>query len=348
MASPGDSQNVSTDLPPTPLSMQQMKAIVAGELADSKKLVELTKVSSATQLPHTTSQTKLIAEEIKSATKRLWGAISENWKIMYTALTKGTPTDRSKALDLCHFFAGAELTPHIDFEFTVGEINRVYFEKASHLVELYISPKLQEKNVHIMNYVVKQAPKLDNLQVVKYRAYNKSDALIEAIDYETFSAKYTDFGCQHFNGIGPHNNPLINIVIYVKKQIADKILKQREVTFVDDAGKSTKLMKWLPYEFNVVDLFLLNIIGEYNLIHRTGYIEFLPEGDPLIASGSVFTELADLKGVYDILEDQSCCNTCNRYSYTLSLMRCSRCHDTKYCCKTCQTIDYKVHKQFCG
>jgi hypothetical protein len=81
-------------------------------------------------------------------------------------------------------------------------------------------------------------------------------------------------------------------------------------------------------------------------------VEFLPEGDPLIAEGSIFTELSDLRGKITLLEkmtgdDILICNTCDRKQYQAKLLVCSKCKQTKYCCKTCQKIDYPTHKKFC-
>ncbi len=111
-----------------------------------------------------------------------------------------------------------------------------------------------------------------------------------------------------------------------------------------------KMLKWLPTKTNVVDILLVNIIGEYNLIHRTGYIEFLPEGDALIAAGSLFTELSDLQGAYTILDktmNTQICQVCTRRDYQIHLMQCSKCKKTKYCCRECQVIDYPTHKKLC-
>jgi len=289
-----------------------------------------------------------ITAEIKEAVSSLWQEVVLNWTYIYNLLNSSSHIERNKMLELFYRLSGELITKYIDYEFTIGEVNRVYFPEANKLVELYISPKLLLKNVSIMEYVVSKAPNLPNLQIIKYRTYNIKDELISSIEYKNITTNYDDFGCQYFNGINDKKEALLNLVIYVKNPLAEQILKKREVTFIDDSKTETKLLKWLPTETNAIDLFLLNMIGEYNLIHRTGYIEFLPEGDPLITPGSVFTELSDLKGAYELLNTNSKCHVCNRYTWQKPMLHCSKCKDTIYCGQVCQKIDFHNHKLFCS
>ncbi len=293
---------------------------------------------------------KLTTEEITKHAVAFWASVDRQWSTLYKAITQGTDNDRQRVLQLLHYFAGP-LTDHIDFEITLGEVNRVMFDASKAIVELYVSPRLLLTNVPIMEAIILHQKRIDNLQVFKYRSYNVKDPLIANIEYENVTFEYTDFGCQHFSGVSEDKQPIINIVIYVRKTAADKLLTQKEVIFVGADKSETKMLKWLPTKTNVVDVLLTNIIGEYNLIHRTGYIEFLPESDPLITSGSVFTELADLRGAYAVLDKATytlACVVCNRKSYQIPLQTCSKCKKVKYCCKTCQIIDHPKHKSMCG
>jgi hypothetical protein len=287
--------------------------------------------------------------DIEKHTKSFWLSFIRQWDVLYEALTVGIDSDRDKVLQLMSYFAGP-LSHYLDFEITVGEVNRIFFEKTTSLVEIYVSPKMIRANVPIMESLVAAAPKLKNLHIIKYRSYNIKDPNIYTVEYQDVTYSYYDFGCQYFNGIDENKKPLINIVIYVKKAAAESLLTQKEVTFILADKTEKKMVKWMPTKTNVIDVLLINIIGEYNYIHRTGYIEFLPEGDPLIAPGSIFTELSDLRNVYVIFDktaDTQTCQICARRDYQISLSRCSRCKKTKYCCVECQLIDYSVHKQMC-
>ncbi len=278
-----------------------------------------------------------------------WKSLERQWMTIYEAIVSGTDGDRQRVLQLLHYFAGP-LTDFVDFEITLGELNRVEFPQVKALVELYISPKLLIANIPIVDALLNAKIKIPNLQVFKYRSYNTKDPLIATIEYEDHKFAYTDFGCQHFAGMSENKEPLVNIVIYVRKEAAAKLLTQKEVTFILADKSEQKMMKWLPTKTNVVDVLLVNIIGEYNLVHRTGYIEFLPEGDPLIAGGSIFTELSDLRGAYSILDKSmgiQSCVVCNRKSYQCTLPTCAKCKKTRYCCKQCQLIDFPLHKQLC-
>lgn len=177
-----------------------------------------------------------------------------------------------------------------------------------------------------------------------------------------YTARYTDLGYQSSVGYDDETKlPVLNLAIYVKKQLADRILAKRTVTFrdprstLDNPIPDIKMDKWLPTKSTAVDVLLMNVLGEFNLIHRIGYIEFLPEGDPLIASGSVFSELADLRNDILSLEKSinyttaavSMCKYCNRHSLQCGMLRCTRCKSATYCSVMCQKGDFSQHKKIC-
>lgn len=325
---------------------------------------------------------KLSAEEIKNHSVAFWVSLERQWDTIHKAILEGTDGDRQRVLHLLHYFAGP-LTDYIDFEITIGEYNRVVFDASKDAVELYVSPRLLVANVPIMESIITHQVKIKNLEVFKYRSYNSKDPIIATIEYpgqpssspaanpadtladnlessspaanadslcDTQNFEYTDFGCQHFMGISETKTQIINIVIYVKARAAKNLLTQKEITFIGADKQETKLLKWLPTKTNVIDILLVNIIGEYNLVHRTGYIEFLPEADPMIAAGSVFTELSDLRGAYSVLDKSSnilACSVCNRQSYQTPIKACSICKKVKYCGVGCQRLDYNKHKILC-
>lgn len=293
-------------------------------------------------------------EQIADLVGNFLALLQSNWPIMLSALTKGTPSDRDRTLQLLEFFAGEELFKHVDFELTVGELNRVYYDRAKDLVELYVSPRLRKENLPYVDAIYDRyhaMRPLEGLTVYKYRSFHKSNELIEDIQYADHTVRYLDIGCQSNITADSLRSPTLSLVIYVKKPIADKILQKKPVTFVMPDGSHQVLDKWLPADHSAIDILLLNAIGEYNLMHHVSYIDFLPEGDPLIASSSVFTELGDLRQAIaqlDKLYNYSKCATCDRRSFQCKLLTCVKCKSTIYCSKVCQTIDYKTHKQMCN
>jgi len=314
----------------------------------STKSTKATKVAGP---PDTTADVVDVSYHINA----FWLSLTRQWEIIYKALTEGTDSDRSRVLDLLNFFAGP-LTNNVSFEITVGEINRIAFPSSGQMIELYISVNLLKSNVPIMEEFYAKRMPCKNLTVFKYRSYNVKDPILTMIEYPDCKYTYDDFGCQSFHTLDKSERtvrPIINLVIYVKKDAAATLLEKKNVTFHDPDRKDAKpieLEKWLPVKTNVIDLLLCNIIGEYHLVHSVGYIEFLPEGDPLIAAGSVFTELSDLRGDFAILDKHrgmQSCATCTRRGYQTDLKQCGRCHESLYCCVECQRIDWTAHKTMC-
>jgi hypothetical protein len=293
-----------------------------------------------------------------------WQKLAENWDDLYTNILNNTNKEDklNEILYLINLLLGEELQKHIDIEFTVGEINRIYYNnKYDNIIELYISPKLKKENIIYMENLYdvynthKQKKsdiykKLNNLTVIKYKAYNVKDSLIDDITYDNCIIKYEDIGVQTFIGYDEKKLPVLNLVLYVKKPISEKILKKKKINVIMPDGSNSEIEKWLPHETNAFDIFLLNIAGEYNFINNIGYIEFLPEGDPLIAEGSMFTELNDIRKELLLLEkikNINICSVCGRRDLQKNILMCSKCKNTKYCGYNCQTIDYKTHRQFC-
>jgi len=108
---------------------------------------------------------------------------------------------------------------------------------------------------------------------------------------------------------------------------------------------------WIQNDYFPVDIALLNILGEYNLIHHVGYIEILHEKDPLVKADAKFFELQDLKKQMDILFKHykyKHCNYCQHNSLQTNLFKCSKCNSGFYCCKICQRADWQTHKLICN
>lgn len=296
-----------------------------------------------------------------------WQKLADNWRDIYnniiSTVKKNDQSDKlNNILYLLNLLLGDDLQKYIELEFTIGEINRTYYNsKYENIIELYISPKLKKENIIHMDNIYKEYiqhqnqrtniyKKLENLSVIKYKAYNIKDALFEEIKYNDYIIKYYDFGIQTFIGYNEEKMPVLNLIIFVKKPLCDKILKKKKINVVMPDGSISDIEKCLPHETNAFDFIFNNIIGEYNFIHNIGYVEFLPEGDPLIAEGSIFTELNDIRKELVLLENIkniNICSVCGRRELQKNILMCSKCKKTKYCGYICQTIDYKTHKMFC-
>lgn len=290
-----------------------------------------------------------------------WDQFGKFWPQLHE-LIMGSPEQRVHALELINGLLTEEDFKKIQIEMTLGEVNRNPFPGSDKLVELYISPRLLKNNIQLMEEYYNARLTLPNLAVFKYRAYNTNDPLIENVVYPKtdtmpeYTANYTDIGYQSSTGYDAETKkPMLNLVIYMKKPLADVILRKKKVTFTnpaDPAADPITLEKWLPQESTAVDLFLLNVLGEHHLVNDVGYIEFLPDGDPLIANGSVFCELSDLKGDIKLLEaslrnEVIKCKVCDRHQRQGVIQACSRCKKATYCSVRCQKKDYSTHKKRC-
>jgi hypothetical protein len=279
-----------------------------------------------------------------------WEKLDQYWDKIYTGIKDGTAEQRARCLEVINGFLTEEQFKKIEIELTFGEVNRVSMPHAKNLVEMYISPRLRKENIPDMEELFKFRKPLPNLHVVKYRAYNPNSEIIASVEYEDFTTKYEDFGCQVIKEYDEEKKPIISIILHVKKLIADKFLVKKPVTFIYPDGKKKTEDKLVPNGPSVIDLFLTNILGEYNLVNHVGAIEFLVEGDPIIANGSIFTELADLRQeilAIEKLRDVKICSHCSRRQYQCQLSKCSRCHKTLYCSKDCQIANWSIHKHIC-
>lgn len=287
---------------------------------------------------------------MSDAVKNFWGQLSKYWPSIYEGIKTGTPEQRVRCLEVVNGFLSEEQFKQLEIELTFGEINRVSLPHSSELVEMYISPRIRKDNIPAMEALFNGKIVLPNLNVMKYRAYNPTSELISTIEQSDITAKYEDFGCQAVKGYDDEKKPILNIVLHVKNNIADKFLIKKPVTFVHPDGKQEVIEKWIPSGVSLIDIFLTNVLGEYNLIHHVGYIEFLPEGDTLIADGSVFTELADLRQEIISIEKLrgiNICTTCSKRECQTQLFNCTKCKIIKYCSKECQISNWSIHKHCC-
>lgn len=277
-----------------------------------------------------------------------WNMLKLQWNNVYDLIINGD----EKGLVLLNSFLTKKLSEHIILEATFNEINRQALPAFKNYVELYISPKLQKKNINTMikMYNTKPKPALPNLLVSCYKAYHIQDPLIEDIKYDNIVIPFKNFGVQTLIGYSEKKKLQLNLVILVEKTTAGYLLEKTKINFKNEEGVQTSRNVWMPSKLNAMDLLLLNIIGEYNYIHNIGYIEYLPEDDPLITNDDNFTELDDIRNhLIQItkLNDYKICNYCNHNELQVSLYKCSVCKNVYYCNKICQKEDYKNHKLVC-
>jgi hypothetical protein len=292
-------------------------------------------------------------EQFTADISEFWQNFKGLWSSFHNQLITGDNDDRDAVVDTINGLLSKNLSNHIKIEISIGMLNHIIFEKAKHHVELYLCPRLLFENVPIMELMYKKRIRLPNLTVVKYKAYHPKDELIKDIETPTLKLSYIDIGCQTSMAYDEQKLPVLNLVIYVKKPIADHLLTKQPVRFRHPDGHVETVERWLPTDTNVIDILLLNVIGEYNFIHHIGYIDFLPEGDPLIAEGSVFNELSTIRDSLKLIHsmrklDEIICHTCARTTLQTDIRRCSRCKKTYYCGLICQSIDFPEHKKRCA
>lgn len=308
-------------------------------------------------------------ENIDAAAEQYWKKLKDMWFLLYPLLKKGD----SNALQMLNAYLPPLFQNNVEIEYTFGEINRQNLEPYKNHIELYISPKLRKSNIPLIERLYNKRVALENTLVCKYRAYHPRDELLADIEYvetveeqpkdlqlknaytdiihKTFKACYDDFGYQGHYGYDENNKPIINLIILVKQPLANKILKKQKVNFRTEDGKTSSRDVWLPNKYNPIDLFLLNILGEYNLLKHTGYIEILPEDDPMNTKGSVFTELLDIKKSVDIVlkhYNYKLCGYCEHTELQTDLYACGKCKNINYCSKKCQQLHWRNHKLVCN
>lgn len=282
-----------------------------------------------------------------------WQGIRNNFGAISNAILNGGIKRGDAALVFMQTKLMSEnLRKFVELEVTFGQINKQNLDSSKKLIELYISPKLNAANIPVMSAMYlcyRNGNKIPNLNVIKYKPYHPKDAIIADIEFKAFKATYDDFGFHGSFGYSEEKKPQMNLVIMVKQPLADQILQKKTIYF-DNPNRSSRDV-WMCSSSNAVDLFLINILGEYNLLHHIGYIELLPSDDPLVENTAVFTELSDIKSRMVLIDKQysyQSCDYCNRHGLTVIMSKCSRCHSASYCSVGCQLSDYPSHKPLCN
>ena len=256
------------------------------------------------------------------------------------------------ALEHVNGFLGP-LKSFVELELSYGEINRQPYDTHKNLICLYLSAKTLQVNVEHVNELYRTRPDLLNLLVIKYRAYHPLDEIPPALPInadQTLTIEDLAFhdSVSYDSAIDSKPTARLNLVIVIKQPKADLVLKKKTIRFRDtqEAKDTKERMVYLPANL-VVDQFLLSIIGEYNLIHHIGYIEFLPSDDPLV-SKSEFLPVDEIRDSLELIIKQKNYDRCN-YCQMLSLQVHLETHGAecpiKHCSKECRDADTNHYKR---
>ena len=220
-----------------------------------------------------------------------------------------------------------------------------HLPKYTNRISLHIVPN-GEKNIPLMKLLYERRVPLSNIDVYCYRPYDDNQLVHEEITINNITLNYSDLWFQGTIGY-KENKPIVNMIIVVKKE-ASKILKKETVTFKNAAETSREV--YFQTE-PLIDAYLDNIIGEYNLLNHIGYIELLPSDDPLVGPDSTFTELSDVRKLLALAlksYNYKYCSYCNYMQLQCKLLQCTKCKTTYYCGKTCQLGNWPIHKTICN
>jgi len=240
----------------------------------------------------------------------------------------------------------------IEIEASHNTINLMNIEGSNGIVEYFISPKTNKDNIAVMDELRCRCTKeFPNSRFMNYRAFNYNMPFLKEIEHKALkiTVPYDAIGYQGSISYNDKCKPLLNIIIVVKKPYCDKILIKKRVVFNNgednNSKKTSERMVWFQNKNNIVDLYLLNAIGEYNLTNHVGYIEILPEDAEVIVDGSVFTELADLRNEIKIIEKRMNYKYC-AYCQALDIVMPINKYENKYYCSDlCNTLDNQVQEQ---
>jgi len=279
-----------------------------------------------------------------------WLKLKDGWaQIRHYVLTQ-QPNIIQNIMKNILSFLSENISEYIGLELTYNEVNGQHLESFKGYIELYISPAHKLDNISVMKALYAKRLELPNLLVSCYRPFHIKDPLIQDIEYADFKASYDNFGYQGSMAQYRSNDgkllPILNIVILVKAPICDKLLKKTTMTFENEKTREV----YIPNEYDAIERFLINAIGEYNILHHVGYIEFISENDEKYVPTGTFTELSDIRKDITLIINHmryKKCNYCDHNELQTKLYKCVRCQTTLYCSKQCQIANWENHRRLC-
>ncbi len=296
-----------------------------------------------------------------------------------------------------------EIRKHVVFACTSGMINQIELDDGKDIITFHISPIGNEANLVIVDHIYNKLTASNihpKIMFAKYLPYNFNNEIKESIEFEvgtddinfnlslnetnissdqnkrTYKLNYKQLG--FCSNIGLKSTPtgtrrVVNLIICVDKSIADVVLEKKTVVFENEKSREV----WFPKEFNgkipLMDM-VVEVVGEYNLIHHVGYMEFLNSAElhnikyaDIIGRDSSdvpknldttmnkvnFYEISDIRKDLDIVVKDygyKQCTHCSVYDIQMKLFECEKCKTknvTYYCSNLCQRLHYPIHKVRC-
>lgn len=347
---------------------QQYKSRIKGDAAELSD--ELTNTANASY-----DSKDISRDTLKELCKLFWRELANIWIDVNYKFTIGE--NPMKLINECL----GTLLKYVSIDATFHQINKQELGSAKGLIQLYITPRLDTKNIEVMNEVYKSKIDMPNLFVSKYRGFHMNDAFFEDIRYETFAINYKDVGCNTSVSYDRENEKqLLDVILVFNKKISGHVLERGKVEFSNkkkdinngdvksgDKGSvefSTKEKPasgdkedaksremWLPKVPGCIEAILVNAVGEYNYLNHMGYVELYPSNDPFVKDHlDNFTELETLRDnmlLVTKFNQKAFCNYCQHNELQVKLFDCARCKVTHYCCKACQRADWSNHKVVC-
>ena len=313
-------------------------------------------------------ETLNISEANRRDCVRFWDQFAEAWNSLYMPLASG-PQLGVPALDRIYSMLDSDLMTKLEFEVTVGQINMQTLAPYTQQIELYISPRLLKNNRVFMRELYKHRVELPNLTVSCYKSWNPNAGILSQMIIEFdpdvsgenagdsksepgsfLQLSYSDFGYYKLDGLDETDGARrvnLNVMLAINPAIADYVMEQKPVTFVLQDGKESTRDVWVPKSNNVLTAFLLAMVGEYNMLNRIGYIEYV-RGDSDEAKSVELHEFGDIRKDLEFIESQngrlSACDYCSRTSGQAKLFTCS-CHKARYCSIKCQRALWRSHSK---
>ena len=314
--------------------------------------------------------TKKINDDIKS----FWHLYREWWLYFYTIFILGDKEEKEEVAARFNGLLTDELAEFIHIEFTVDVVNCTVYPgtivnkviySSKDIVEIYISPRMNRNNISVLdkfvNYYYENRANIDEYnteknkelkidvdkcrqctKILKYKAFNLHLPLFDKVEVEDVNnnvklIKHSDFLAQA--SIKTYDDVYkLDILIAVKDKVIKYVMKQVQV---DDE------LILEPNDTIIIDSIILNLVGEYNLMHYVNSIKYVSLKDTKVSEYYEISYLRKIIESINTLNKHDSCHTCGRTKLQSKLYLCSKCKRVYYCDTLCRGIDRPIHKKIC-